>query len=263
MSLIQEALKRQQEESTKTPAVTKPPIPGLAMKAKPPGAAETPPDTDRPASPAIPPTVPPPLPAQTQPPALPKNTPLETPPPEEEVPPAERKALSMLAIIIIVIVVLLMAGISMVYFALMKMKREAPAKAMAVLKPAITQMVAVATQVVHTTSSSNAPAAALPAGQHDATQKVATVTATNVPAVSNTTPAIAQPPPVKPPVEWPPLKLTAILGKGMKGAARINGQVVLVGETVEGVTLVQVNEQNVLLEFEGEKVSLRIGASTR
>ena len=253
MSLIQDALKRQQAEGGQTPAAPKPPIPGLAMKAKPPPPAAGPaPDAAAPSQPAVPP----PLPQQTQPPAPPETT-QEAPPPEAEpeVSPAERKALSTLAIVILVIDVLLMSGISLVYFAFTKMKRTATEKSLALLTPALTQMVSVATQAVPAATAAKPPAAT--------TQQVAIVAATNVPAVSNASPTIAPPPSSKPVIEWPSLKLTAIAGKGLKGAARINGQVIMVGETVEGVTLVEINEQNVVLRFKGETDTLRIGATTR
>lgn len=269
MSLIQEALKRQQEEEdTKAAAAPISPIPNMVVKPKLEMTALRP-------APTVPPTllaspsIPPPLPVQSPLPALTVQSPLpgtlpktqltETPLSEaaQDVAPAQRKALSTLAVIIVVIILLLAAGISMIYFALMKMKHGTEKKTVEVLKPAITQIVAVATQTVPKTVSSVAQTTNQSVAKPSVTQQVAVVVATNAP------PVIVRPPPPKPAIEWPSLKLTAIAGKGVKGAARINGQVVMVGESVEDVTLIEINEQNVVLVFKGETNTLRIGTTTR
>ncbi len=66
-----------------------------------------------------------------------------------------------------------------------------------------------------------------------------------------------------PPVEWPRLKLTAVLcGLGDdQDAARINGVMVPEGGQVEGVTIKDVQQEGVMLQIEHETRFLRMGAS--
>jgi len=69
------------------------------------------------------------------------------------------------------------------------------------------------------------------------------------------TPPVAEP-------EWPFLSLSAIVGRSVTGSAIINGTIVSVGESIEGVTLVIIGDQGVELEFEGKRRTLRVGQST-
>ena len=62
--------------------------------------------------------------------------------------------------------------------------------------------------------------------------------------------------------EWPSLSLTAIVGRGVTGSAIINGTIVSVGESIDGVMLVIIGDQSVEIEFEGMQRSLRVGHST-
>ena len=75
------------------------------------------------------------------------------------------------------------------------------------------------------------------------------------------------PPPAVPvpvalaPVAWPPLKLTGILsnpGAG-EGAAIINNQMLSVGGQIDGVTLVEIRADGVMLKFGEETKFLKIG----
>jgi len=73
-------------------------------------------------------------------------------------------------------------------------------------------------------------------------------------------PAVLPPPePPQPPVDWPSLTLDGVLGKGRNGAAIINREVIGVGETVKGATLVSIGKQGVNLEYEGETQFLKVG----
>lgn len=66
-----------------------------------------------------------------------------------------------------------------------------------------------------------------------------------------------------PPMEWPRLRLTAVLsgvGQG-QDAARINDTMVSVGGEIEGVTLQEVQPEGVLLKYGHETRFLRMGAS--
>jgi len=62
--------------------------------------------------------------------------------------------------------------------------------------------------------------------------------------------------------QWPILNLKGIVGKGQRGAAVINGKVVAVGELIEGVKVVSVNSRGAQLEYEGNSRHLRVGSTT-
>lgn len=75
---------------------------------------------------------------------------------------------------------------------------------------------------------------------------------------------MAAPPPAPTapaPVTWPTLKLTGILS-GLsqgEGAARINNQMVFVGGQIEGVTLVEIRSDSVMLKYGSETKFLKMG----
>ncbi len=67
-----------------------------------------------------------------------------------------------------------------------------------------------------------------------------------------------------PPVQWPRLKLTAVLC-GLdddQDAARINGVMVPEGGQIDGVTVKEVQQEGVMLQLEHETKFLRMGASS-
>lgn len=63
-------------------------------------------------------------------------------------------------------------------------------------------------------------------------------------------------------VEWPPLTLTAVMGKGSKGSAMINGQLLGVGEQMQGVTFVRVGKGGIYLKYKGETRFVKRGQTT-
>jgi hypothetical protein len=65
------------------------------------------------------------------------------------------------------------------------------------------------------------------------------------------------------PLIWPSISMSASLGQGKNGAAILNGQIIDVGRSIDGVTLVAVGQQNATLEYEGQRMVLRVGNSTR
>jgi outer membrane biosynthesis protein TonB len=73
------------------------------------------------------------------------------------------------------------------------------------------------------------------------------------------------PEPAKPkaPVAWPSLALQGVIGKGQNGSAIINDQVLAVNETIEDVRVLAVGRQNVELEYNGERRTLKVGMTTR
>ncbi len=64
---------------------------------------------------------------------------------------------------------------------------------------------------------------------------------------------------------WPSLKLIGVMAGrgGSKGSAFINNRAVTAGEEIEGVRLLRVEQNGVVLEFNGQTQHLRIGQSTR
>lgn len=63
-------------------------------------------------------------------------------------------------------------------------------------------------------------------------------------------------------IQWPLLKVSGIVGKGRLGSAVVNGKIIAVGELVKGVKLVGVDGRSVDLEYEGETRSVRVGGTT-
>ncbi len=60
-------------------------------------------------------------------------------------------------------------------------------------------------------------------------------------------------------IEWPPLTLTAVMGKGKKGSAVINGEMYGVGDDIAGVVFESVGKNSINLKYKGESRSLRRG----
>jgi hypothetical protein len=296
MSLIQEALKRQKEEAeqaqvalkVKTGAPTPPPRAAVPMSA---------PLQVAPIPPRAGPSAPPPLPSIPQPvPILPQRAEPaaeEAPPPAEIEPQEQKKALSKLAIVLVLILLLIVGGIILAYLGWTKMRASLAAKAQTALLPAVTQMLATAGHTVTTTAqavatqhiaaatgtqtptvapqpvSTQTVAVAQPPAQA-ATQQVATVQTPPAPppaqpVAQTNVAAVPAPPPtpaaVKASLTWPPMKLTAIIGKGKKGTARLNGQLLVVGEEIDGVRLVELSEYGVVIEYKGERQNLKLGGS--
>jgi len=72
------------------------------------------------------------------------------------------------------------------------------------------------------------------------------------------------PPPVSQSVRWPVLKLTGILrGAGeAESTAFINGKMISAGQTIAGVTIVEIQADGVILKYGNEKRFLRVGATS-
>ncbi|MFO7870745.1 MAG: hypothetical protein R6V03_04860 [Kiritimatiellia bacterium] len=73
---------------------------------------------------------------------------------------------------------------------------------------------------------------------------------------------VVEPEPEKPPVVWPALSLGGIVGRGKDGAVIINGQIVGVGDIVNGVRIAAILRNSVKLEHGGETRILKVGHST-
>jgi hypothetical protein len=60
---------------------------------------------------------------------------------------------------------------------------------------------------------------------------------------------------------WPDIVISGVLGNEQKGAAFINGKVVGVNETVQGVRILAIRSQSALLEYRGETRLVKVGQS--
>lgn len=246
MSLIEEALRKQQEESDKTKGE------GLRLSA--------------PAVPPAPPPVPPPP---------------EAPAGDSEAAP--RRALPMLLAVVGGVVVLVGLIVWLLFFGL-NIWTTPVAKTEPAPKPAVAKRVeekatapaAVATppvtskvQVVQAPPAAVSTSAAPVAAEQPVT---ATTSAPVVSAVATAVVAVlpqAAVEPVKPVekitvVAWPKLTVTGIIGtaQGTKSAAIINRQVVEAGGTIEGVRVESIDRKGVRLSYEGETKTLPVGGTT-
>jgi hypothetical protein len=75
---------------------------------------------------------------------------------------------------------------------------------------------------------------------------------------------VEAPPPImeKEPVIWPILVLNGLVGKGAQGAIMVNNQIIGVGEAIEDVRVVSISKQGAMLEHQGEKKFVKVGGST-
>ncbi len=66
------------------------------------------------------------------------------------------------------------------------------------------------------------------------------------------------------PVMWPKLTVSGIIGSSKSGRSAVimNGQMLSPGETIEGVTIESIDKQKVRLKYSGEVKLLSVGAST-
>ena len=267
MSLIQDALKRQQEEMQKTPA----------------GAApETPPATPHAPVPA---------------------GPGQEPPNGEPAPEKPGRNWLMLVGILLGVVALCGLGGWLSFMALQKwaaplqpgIARETPpvpllssagttavqaasgtgAVASISHEPDILRLTnaaladATGTTVIAATTTNAPPApAVLPSTNVAATSSGAAATTTPVAVspppevrpVALATPVVTNTPAPPPkPVVWPSLKITGVLERGERGAALINGRVIAVGEEIQGVKVIAVGKNGVTLEYEGARKTVRTG----
>lgn len=60
-------------------------------------------------------------------------------------------------------------------------------------------------------------------------------------------------------IKWPDITISGVVGRDQKGAAFVNGKVFGVNETVDGVRILSIKPQGVLLEYQGETRLAKIG----
>lgn len=265
MSLIQDALKRQQNEygDGKTPKVPPPTVSELPVTEtmpvmEPPAPATVPP------APATEPPVPPPMPLH--PPLSAKST----------------KPWKMIGGIAAIAIVVLAAGGIIVTW-LLKMAREKtiaalvaqteiPDAGVSLPTPgAVPDKVQDAKPVVPPPAPKTelplSPASVPPVPVTTVSEEpVSSLVPASETANEQDVPLARKSPPVKsPPVplQWPALKLTGILSSASdgEGAARINNQMVFIGGQIEGVTLVEIRADGVYLKYGKETRFLKMGGA--
>lgn len=69
-------------------------------------------------------------------------------------------------------------------------------------------------------------------------------------------------PPAVVKIEWPALTLTAVMGNGKKGSAMINGQLISIGDQIEGVEFVGVGKNGIYVQYKGVSRFLKRGQTT-
>lgn len=234
MSLIQEALKRQQQEfgggdaqETPSQAGSEPPVtetmPVMAQPSSSTPAVSLPP----PASPALP------------------SASLPPPPPRRS-----SHSLPKIGGIVAAALVLLLVG-GLISAKWIFKWTQAKNSVVAAVQPAVP---APATAEAVVIPEAPVVAGALPAGQAEVTQD----------ASPPDQAAEEKPPPAKErpaPVQWPAVKLSGVCASPNpgEGSARINNQIVFVGGEISGVTLVEIRGDGVMLKYKTETKFLKMG----
>ena len=256
MSLIQDALKRQQEDDSRQTDVPAEPIQPVA----PPPVIESKPLQA----------------ATTEPPATPVAAPPPPPPVDTDEKPEEadgtqqdtaRRPLGAWPTLLAVLIILLLVIGGFVWFAMYAFQRwqsgnkdaldEAQAAAIEAVTQAVVQDGATGTAVEETET----PPDLLPGEQAgtppaDTTSDQAGQPPTSIDKVPAGTAAydVAS-------IAWPALTLTGVVGRGANGSAMINGEIVEIGESIEGVKLLSIDKQGVNLQYHGEERFLKSGMS--
>lgn len=263
MSLIQEALKRQQQESE--------------------GEAPPAPRPEPPVSPAVPEYVPPP-PAEPEPlPPAPAAAPLNPSIPILATPAAARdRRWPALLAVALVLLLLAAGGVWMLSFAVRKWPGPASREPAQVASQPPADPAAAPEPVAPLPSEAApaAPAESMPPSPADPQPpaRVPVVAAVEpepdpVPAAVTSPPALspaASPevpqesesaaPPEKA-VNWPYLQLQGFIS-GKEGSAILNGQVVNTGQSIQGVKVLSITPEGVRLEYQGQQQLIRQGRST-
>ncbi len=254
MSLLREALKRQQQEQQAKP----PPMPG-----------KSPSPTEAPTTARIPPKT---ISLKTA--ARQAEKPSDKPP-TPPVPPVSKASHDWFAKVLVVAGFLLLMGLLGSLYYLLR-PRETPApdapvrprlaetlrsieETVTAPRPDVDEVVQptddldgdVAERAADPPPSEPAPpvrAADAPARGRDERVDVDDIAPT--PAVTPSPPA---PRPESLPVTWPEIRIQAAMGHADRGSVLINGRIVAVGDHYEQVRIVEITDRGVLIEYEGEQ----------
>lgn len=276
MSLIQDALKRQQEEMDKK---------DVAGASAPPAR---PVDFSSSAATAPNPSEGRPLPSTTTAGFLPKiqlrkETPKVVEPPEiisapdlhTNEPKSEKRNRQTVVLVVLFLLFLLGIGVYFEWPVLVSLLRtptpppQSPTT-LPLLEPDQVSSVSTALPppVMATTTSTDTLAEInlfLPEGSNDVPVATASTSAPTEPLVPTNPPSVSEPEPmIKPlPVSWPFIKLTGLVKLGKTSAALIDGKIVVPGETMGEVLLVKVTAEGALVRYQDEERLLRVGETAR
>jgi hypothetical protein len=285
MSLIEEALRRQREEAQQ-PNGSSAPAPQPA-----PGPGTLPPSTT-----AVPPPAPPP---NQVPPRVAPTRPVKAPAPALAKPVIEesgRRSRVWPTVLIVLVVLLLLAfgGIYLVFAGLRNWaSRTTPTQELArtdptpAAQPAVPEHVTPPIPAATNAAPAGPSAAATPTSNvvttAIATQRVVTIstpgalvtapvaTPTDPTSPPPTQPTASHPKPIEPtnpavpvverkPVKWPRVMLSGTIRSGRFSSAQLNGKIVSVGESTDGITVIAVEYQGALLEYDGERRFFKVRA---
>jgi hypothetical protein len=107
-------------------------------------------------------------------------------------------------------------------------------------------------------TGSTAPAGGADSSGHSGTG--ADSTAASGTTQGGTTASVGEPVPTVESVQWPYLLIGGVVGKGLRGAATINGKIVSVGESIDGVEVVAIGDYGVKLECKHETRFAKVGS---
>ncbi|MFC1498012.1 hypothetical protein ACFLS1_06040 [Verrucomicrobiota bacterium] len=254
MSLIQEALKRQQEEPE-----DKAPISSPTSEDQP--SAEIQPDSTPPPVPEEKQaeSIPPPL---QQPPSVEQEAQAETMPPP---PPSSTRPWPTLLGMIAVLLIVVGGGIWAVVFGIGQWKNRQQNTVGSESKQPVTSQ-----QEPPEPQQNNLIDEPTKAPLEPEPEPVVVNDAENVQPAPEEDPVIEpikEPPPPKPkklPVEWPFLALSGVFDtKSGESAAILNGEIVGVGGSIEGVVVFSTGKQGATLKYKGETIFLKVGDATQ
>ncbi len=264
MSLIQEALKRQQQENDDQPESTKEP------------KQPTPPEPVSqlaPSTPPIQPPTPPVAPKQMEQPNLAapidstdKNKTVSSPKKpmslvnhapiaapahavEPEKPGSKNKPngnpwRKLIIALLILFLIIAAAGV-MIFFALKKLAGDTLEQVINEYGEEVENIVYVEPEAVETVP--------------EATKSESEATSLSQKITKKKAEPITQKTPTRVPVKWPELKVTAALAKGGVGQAIINGKFITVGDKIDGVTLMKISGNVVEFSYKNEIKFLKVG----
>ena len=255
MSLIQEALRRQQEDmddnSGATPPPATPAVPEPSPQEAPTIARKTPVNA---APPDLDTSTPPPV---QDPPTVETEEPPPPPPEDMEdaddavAAPAKDKPGMKVAMLIGGVVICLALGVWAITFAVKTWMTPSTVVADGPADPSVAPPAEPTNVVDVPVVAADDPAPVV-----------------DVPPTADTPdPVVAQVPEIpavieKEPVIWPLLILNGLVGKGAQGAIMVNNEIIGVDESIEDVRVVSISKQGATLEFQGETKFVKVGGST-
>ena len=277
MSLIEEALRKQREETERTQ-------PGAHAAAVPQGTGRQPPAPTG-ATPPAPPSLPVP-PDEATPASTPPSAPAVGDQPEKN-----RKTWRLLVglgvLLLIAVVVLLGMFVFGVWLFKAPVAAPGPGTVAATSRSTtgVTARVAAPTPAAAATAAVAAVVVAIAPTSHPPARATGAVVVAIAPAPPQTpvtaatvvaTSAVVTVPPVTPPaatttvevvkvpIVWPRLTVSGFMGGGrtVRSTVIINGQMLTQGDTLDGAKVVTIDKRGVTLSFSGETRTLAVGTST-